>query len=203
MLELLRWGLEKPAILADPTEMPTEVTQLLRAHAEGDRAALERLAALVYPELKAMARRRAGGARMDATTLVNETFLKLLSSERIVAEDRKQFFGLMATIMRQLIVDEVRYLTAAKRGAPDVTFTESLAAANGGDEAEFLILVDRVLERLEGEDPKLARVFECRYFAGLTVAETAEALDLSQRSVERMWAAARERLADMLNDILD
>ncbi|MDZ7670870.1 MAG: ECF-type sigma factor [Gammaproteobacteria bacterium] len=94
MLELLRWGLEKPAILADPTEMPTEVTQLLRAHAEGDRAALERLAALVYPELKAMARRRAGGARMDATTLVNETFLKLLSSERIVAEDRKQFFGL-------------------------------------------------------------------------------------------------------------
>lgn len=184
--------------------MPTEVTQLLRAYAEGDRAALERLAGLVYPELKAMARRRASGARMDATTLVNETFLKLLSSERIVAGDRKQFFGLMATIMRQLIVDEVRYLTAAKRGAPDVTYTESLGAANGGgDEAEFLILVDRVLERLEGEDPKLARVFEFRYFAGLTVAETAEALDLSPRSVERMWAAARERLADMLNDIID
>jgi RNA polymerase sigma factor (TIGR02999 family) len=150
-----------------------------------------------------MARRRTGDARMNATTLVNETFLKLLSSERIVAEDRKQFFGLMATIMRQLIVDEIRYLTAAKRGSPDVTYTESLGTANGYDEPEFLILVDRMLERLEQQDPQLTRVFEARYFAGLTVAETADALGLSQRSVERMWAAARERLAAMLSDVIE
>lgn len=203
MLEAPPRGLEIWAALSDPADMATEVTQLLRAYAGGDRHALEHLVALVYPELKAMARRRAGGARMDATTLVNETFLKLLSSERIVAEDRKQFFGLMATIMRQLIVDEVRYLTAAKRGSPDVTYTESLGTAKADDEPEFLILVDRMLEKLEQEDPKLARVFEARYFAGLTVAETAEALDLSQRSVERMWAGARERLAAMMSDFIE
>lgn len=203
MAEPVGRGLEKPVPLLDPEGMTSEVTVLLRAYRDGDRSALERLARLVYPELKTMARKRAGRADMGATTLVNETFLKLLSGGRIVAEDRKQFFGLMATIMRQLIIDEVRYLTAAKRGSPGVTYTERLGTATGEDEAGFLILVDQVLERLELEDPNLVRVFESRYFAGLTVAETAEALDLSQRSVERAWAAARERVAALLSDVME
>ncbi|MDZ7670871.1 MAG: ECF-type sigma factor [Gammaproteobacteria bacterium] len=105
--------------------------------------------------------------------------------------------------MRQLIVDEVRYLTAAKRGAPDVTSTESLAAANGGDEAEFISWSTACSRGWRGR-PEARTAFRVPLLRRLsTVAETAEALDLSQRSVERMWAAARERLADMLNDILD
>lgn len=182
--------------------MATDVTLLLRAYREGDAQALEGLARLVYPELKAMARRRTGTGAMGATTLVNETFLKLLSSQRIVAEDRKQFFGLMATIMRQIIVDEVRYLSAGKRDGGEITYTERLGTTPG-DDAEFLILVDRVLERLEEDDPNLVRVFEARYFAGFTVAETAEALELSTRSVERHWAEARERVASMISEIIE
>lgn len=179
--------------------MAADVTLLLRAHRDGEEGALEELARLVYPDLKAMARRRAGAGGLGATTLVNESFLRLLSGGAVQPEDRSQFFALMATIMRRLIVDEVRYVTADKRRAEEVTLADGVAATSG-DDVEFLILVDRVLHALEAEDERLVRVFEARYFAGLSVEETAQAFDLSARTVDRLWATARERVAALISD---
>jgi len=180
--------------------MPSEVTLLLNAHKSGDETALDKLTRLIYPELKAMARRRTrSGPGLGATTLVNETFVKLLSGGALQPDDRQQFFGLAATIMRQVIVDEVRHVTADKRSRNDVTYTESLASDDAQVKAEFLIQVDEVLDRLTAEDPRLAQAFECRYFAGFTTAETAESLNVSERSAERLWADARSRIAELMS----
>lgn len=162
---------------------------------------MNQLATVLYPELKSMARRRAqGGAGSGATTLVNETFIKLLSGGDLGAENRRQFFALAATIMRQIIVDEIRYVTANKRSRKDVTLAETVIGDDGHEKAEFVLQVDEMLRIVEQEDDRLARVFECRYFAGLTTAETAEALELSPRSVERFWSAARSRIAELIDE---
>ena len=182
-------------------ELAASVTVLLRAHREGDASALDDLARVIYPELKAMAQRRsAGGAGSGATTLVNETFLKLLSGGELTPEDRKQFFALAATVMRQIIVDEIRYVTAGKRKGVEATLAETLIGDDAHEKAEFLLQVDQMLSVLEHQDPRLANVFECRYFAGLTTAETAEALELSERSVERFWSAARSRISELIEE---
>ena len=148
-----------------------------------------------------MARRRAkSGSGSGATMLVNETFVKLLSAGGLQVEDRKQFFALAATIMRQIIVDEIRYITANKRARDDVTLADTVMGDDGHEKAEFLLQVDEMLRILEQEDDRLARVFECRYFAGLTTAETSEALGISQRSVERLWSSARSRIAALMEE---
>lgn len=181
--------------------MPPSVTILLEAHRNGDSSALNQLATVLYPELKAMARRRSqGGSGSGATTLVNETFVKLLSGGDLRTEDRRQFFALAATIMRQIIVDEIRYVTADKRAREDVTLVEAVIGDDGHEKAEFLLQVDEMLNIVEQEDARLARVFECRYFAGLTTAETAEALDIAPRSVERLWSSARSRIAALIEE---
>ncbi len=181
--------------------MASEITLLLESCRAGEPGALDRLAATLYPELKAMARRRtAGRPGLGATTLVQETFLKLLSGGELKAEDRRQFFGLAATVMRRVIVDEVRYATAGKRDGREVTLTESVMPSEAQEQAEFLLQVDEMLNVLEVEDARLARVFECRYFAGLTTAETAEALGVSERSAERFWSSARSRIAALIED---
>ncbi len=185
----------------DATELAASVTVLLKAHRDGDGSALDQLATLLYPELKAMAQRRSrDSAGSGATTLVNETFLKLLSGGDLKAADRRQFFGLAATIMRQIIVDEIRYVMAGKRARKDVTFADTVMGDDGNEKAEFLLQVDEMLTIVEKEDDRLARVFECRYFAGLTTAETAEALDTSERSVERLWSTARSRIAELIDE---
>lgn len=181
--------------------MSTSVTILLQAHRDGDKSALDRLGSLLYPELKAMARRRSrAGAGSGATTLVNETFVKLLSGGQLAAEDRRQFFALAATIMRQIIVDEIRHVTAAKRKGREETLAETIVGDDAHERAEFLLQVDQMLTVVEQEDDRLARVFECRYFAGLTTAETAAALELSERTVERLWSASRSRIAELIDE---
>jgi RNA polymerase sigma factor (TIGR02999 family) len=181
--------------------MSSEITQLIVASREGSEGALDRLAKLLYPELKSMARRRARhGAAMGATTLVNETFLKLLSGGDLKAADRQQFFGLAATIMRRIIVDEIRYVTAGKREGQEVTFAETVMGDDAHSKAEFLLQVNEMLDVLEAEDERLARVFECRYFAGLTTPETAEAMGVSARSAERLWSQARSRIARLIEE---
>lgn len=178
-----------------------EVTVLLDAYRNGDESALDRLADILYPELKTMARRRASaGPGMGATTLVQETFVQMLSGGRLSSDDRKQFFGLAATIMRRIIVDEIRYVTAGKRDGKIVTLVETMIGDDAHEKAEFLLQVDEMLSVLESENAQHARVFECRYFAGLTTAETSDALGMSVRSVERAWSGARKRIASLMDD---
>ncbi len=178
-----------------------EVTLLLEEYRAGDVGALDKLAALLYPELKAMARRRArNSAQMGATTLVSELFLNMLSSGALKSGDRQQFFGLAATMMRRIIVDEIRHVTAAKRKGDNVTLAETLIGDDAHEKAEFLLQVDEVLSIVESENERHARVFECRYFAGLTTSETAECLDMSERSVERSWSEARSRIAALIDE---
>jgi len=181
--------------------MPSEVTQLLRQFQAGDAGALDDLARLIYPDLKALARQR--GARMGpqvmgATTLVQETFAKFLSSGQVEPKDRGQFFGLAATIMRRLIIDEIRKHTASKRDAPRLDIEQDALRDEAAVAPEFLLSVDQALDVLQKKDERLAQVFECRYFAGLSVVETASVLELSERSTERLWQQARASLADLL-----
>jgi RNA polymerase sigma factor (TIGR02999 family) len=178
-----------------------EVTVLLKEVSDGNDEALDKLVSILYPELKAMASRRArSGPGMGATTLVSETFLQMLSGGRLKSEDRRQFFGLAATIMRRVIVDEIRYVTAEKRQGKEVTLAEAMIGDDAHEKAEFLLQVDSMLSVLESENEQHARVFECRYFAGLTTSETAEVLDMSARSVERAWSAARARIASLIDE---
>lgn len=179
--------------------MTASVTLLLEAHRAGDESALDELATRLYPELKAMAQRRtAGNTGHGATTLVNETFLKLLGGGHLAPRDRREFFALTATVMRRVIVDEVRYLAANKRARSDVTLAETLIGDDSHEKAAFLLEVDEITRIIEAEDARLARVFECRYFAGFTVDETSEALDIPGRTVERLWSDARSRIAELL-----
>lgn len=187
--------------LRQSTEHPAELTVLLREYRAGDAGALERAAAMLYPQLKALAVRRSrNGPGMGATTLVQETFLELLSGGTLQPQDRRQFLALSATVMRRVIIDEIRYLTADKRRGREYTLAETVMGDDAHERAEFLLLVDQVLDLLEQEDARLAQVFECRYFAGLTTAETAEALSFSERTVERFWSRSRARIAELIDD---
>ncbi|MEJ2515663.1 MAG: ECF-type sigma factor [Gammaproteobacteria bacterium] len=176
-----------------------EVPRLMIRWKDGDREAYERLAALVYPEIRAMAQRRArGSAPLGASTLVSETYLKFLSAGESGPADRQQFFSLMATIMRQVIIDEARSLQRLKRAGRKVTLNEEAVSVDSLDRAQFLIQVDEIVDRLKDTDERMCRVFECRFFAGLTTAETAEAVASSERTVERLWSRSRQLVREML-----
>lgn len=176
-----------------------KVTQLLARYRDGDDHAYDDLARMVYPEIRAMAQRRARGSdRLGVSTLVNETFLKFLTTGSSQPGDRQQFFGLMATIMRQVIIDEARAIGRLKRAGRNVTLDEESVADDSVERAHFLIQVDEIVNRLETTDPQLCRVFELRFFAGFTTAETAQALDISQRTVERFWSKSRGIVRSML-----
>ncbi|MFK7958456.1 MAG: ECF-type sigma factor [Lysobacterales bacterium] len=172
------------------------VTLLLQRYAGGDQAALDQLAGLLYPQLKKMARRRVRrGQEIGATTLVQETFLKLLSGGGVKPQDRVQFFGLAATIMRQVIVDDARHSAAQKRRGVEVEFKPEIANDSQLVDAGFLLQVDDALTRLAEQNRQLAQVFECRYFGGYSIQETADIINMSVRSTERLWSNARKLLA--------
>ena len=184
--------------------MGAEITLLLQRLRAGDNDAFDELARHVYPELKAMARGRTRGkSEMGATVLVNETFLKLLKRGEITSADRAQFFGLSATIMRQVIIDEIKYATAAKRHGLKVTFGDQTTGEPSPAQTDMLLDIDRALDQLRDDHAQLVQVVECRYFVGYTTAETAEALAISPRTVERLWSDARRRLAALIENEQD
>lgn len=179
--------------------MPGELTLLLKAANEGDQPALNRVVALLYVDLKQLAHRcRRGSAPLDTTSLVNECYLRFLNAGSLAVNDRSHFFNLAARIMRQLLCDHARERLTEKRGgdAQHVEILESDLVERS--EAERLLTIDQALETLADARPNEARVVECRFFAGLTEEETAEALERSVRSVQRDWHSAREWLAQKL-----
>jgi RNA polymerase sigma-70 factor (ECF subfamily) len=175
--------------------MAESVTELLAAWGRGDESAKDRLLPAVYDDLKRIARShlqgQPSGQTLVATALVHETYLKL-SNSNWTAQDRVHFLSLASRMIRQILVDHARSRKAQKRegGALRVTFAEgvSVAAVSADYDLEEL---DRALIRLAEFDAQQARVVELRFFAGLTIEETAVALEISTATVKRDWAVAR------------
>jgi RNA polymerase sigma factor (TIGR02999 family) len=174
----------------------SEITELLDAYRRGDEAALGELVPRLYPELRRLARaqlrRRRTGETLDTTALVNEAYLKLAESGRIAIEDRCHLLSIVARAMRMILVDHARSQRALKRGgaASPLTLDAAQIAAVRPVPLDVLDL-ERALGRLDELDPRLCRIVECRYFAGMSEPETASALDLSVRTVQRDWKRAR------------
>jgi RNA polymerase sigma factor (TIGR02999 family) len=171
------------------------VTDLLVAWRDGDRAALDRLVPLVYAELRRLAHAHLRGERLgdplQTTALVNETYLRLVDAPRVSWQNRAHFFAVAAQIMRHVLVDAARARGAKKRGGGIrmLPLDEARAAAAAGE--VDLLALDEALEALAQVDARKTRVVELRYFAGLNLEDTAVALGVSVDTVMRDWKMAR------------
>jgi RNA polymerase sigma factor (TIGR02999 family) len=179
-----------------------EITLLLKAYEAGDKAAFDRLVPLVYDELRRMAhrhlRRGQRGATLDTTGLVHEAYLKLAGSPGLRLNDRGHLMAVTARAMRQVIVSRARARLARKRGGGEVMVTLEEEKTGTAPAPEWLLDLDRALDRLRERDEQLARVFECRFFAGLDEEETAEAMGVPLRTAQRAWMRARAWLRSEL-----
>ncbi|MEM1115281.1 MAG: sigma-70 family RNA polymerase sigma factor [Bacteroidota bacterium] len=180
-----------------------DVTELLAGSRAGDTEATARLMAAVYDELHriALAQRPHPDATLTATSLVHEAYVKMVDGERLPFDDRAHFFASAARAMRQVVVDDARAKGRAKRGGGE----RPLRLDDGLDAPapaapERVVALDEALRRFEALDARAAQVVECRYFAGLTVEETADALGLSPTTVKRDWQTARAWLHRALSD---
>lgn len=173
----------------------THITELLMAWSGGDRDALDHLLPLVYDELHRQAARYLGRERPDhtlqPTALVNEVYLRLVDQRRMSWQNRAQFFGLAAQMMRRILVSHARARRAEKRGGggPRLTLGEELALSPQRE--VNLLALDEALTKLETIDPEKSRMVELRFFSGLSVEETAEVLSVSPRTVDRQWQTAK------------
>ena len=189
-------------ILKDDQDKDGDVTGLLIKWRQGDKAALDALIPLVYRELRGVAGARLQGERarrsLQTTALVHETYLRLVDLHRLTLENRTHFFAVAARLMRQILVDHARRTQAEKRGGGMTMVTiEAVSPAFAPNIVDVLAL-DQVLEELASMEERLCRVVELRFFAGLTIDEAAEALDVSPATVERDWAVAKAWLYDRL-----
>ncbi len=170
---------------------PLEITRLLAAWGEGDKAAFDALVPIVHKELRRLAhrhmRQERPGAPLQTTELVNEVYLKLVDGGSVRLQDRAHFFALSAQLMRRILVDFARSRRSAKRGgeAIRVTFEEALLAP--GSRAPDWIALDDALKALEDLDQRKCRMVELRFFGGLSVEETAEVLRVSPQTIHRDW----------------
>jgi RNA polymerase sigma factor (TIGR02999 family) len=179
-----------------------DVPALLGELRRGNRAALDRLVPLVYEELRAVASRQLAherpGHTLQTTALVHEAFLKLAGMDRLEWQNRAHFFAVAARLMRQILIDHALRRGAQKRGAGAVQVPldeRALSVVTDGDAAgaafDSLLALEDALQRLEATDARQGRVVECRFFAGMTIEETAEALAVSPGTVKRDWRLAR------------
>jgi RNA polymerase sigma factor (TIGR02999 family) len=175
-----------------------EVTRLLSDVRSGDREAFDRLLSLLYGELREVAERqlRRGNDRtLHATALVHEVYVKLSDQSAIPSNDRAHFLAIAARAMRQVLIDRARKRHAEKRGGGWARTTLAGKALQSTIATEDLLALDQALESL---DERQRQVVECRFFGGLTEQETAEALEISERTVRRDWVTARARLYSLL-----
>jgi RNA polymerase sigma factor (TIGR02999 family) len=175
-----------------------DLTGLLLSWRAGQDEALDRLLPLVHAELRRIARRHMAGERPDhllqTTALVNEVYLRLLDVRRVAWQDRAHFYAMAARLMRRVLVDFARAQKNQKRGGAlhRITFAQDLPAAQGTP--DDLLAIDQALHSLAAHDERKARVVELRYFGGLSVEETAEALGISAETVMRDWRFAKNWL---------
>lgn len=172
-----------------------DVTALLLAWSDGDTEARDRLMGVLYQELRRLAGAQLRSERRDhtlqATALVNEAYLRLVDQTRVEWRNRAHFFAISARMMRRVLVDDARRRRAAKRGGGVAPVDIDQVSDPDVEASVDLVALDHALEELARVDDRAARVVEMRFFGGLTVEETAEALELSPATVKREWASAR------------
>jgi RNA polymerase sigma factor (TIGR02999 family) len=172
-----------------------DITHLLHGCRDGDDLARTRLFALVYDELKGIARRQAPRGRrestLDTTALVHETYARLASSAALDATSRAHFYALCARAMRQVVIDHARRHAAEKRGGGSAQVMLDDADAPVDADPAMLVALDQALALLDARDPRLVRLVELRAFAGLSMEEIAELLGVTIRTVQRDWLRAR------------
>jgi RNA polymerase sigma factor (TIGR02999 family) len=178
----------------EPDHNNKEVAELLAAIDRGDTGALEGLVSLVYPELKKLAHFQLAGERpghtLNTTAIVHEAFVRLAAGSGKWA-DRGHFLRAASKVMRHLLVDYARRRNAEKRGGGVAPVELDEQRHEGVNDSMAVLALDSAIKDMAAIDPRLEQIVECRYFAGLTVAETAEALGMAVRTVEREWKRAR------------
>jgi RNA polymerase sigma-70 factor (ECF subfamily) len=176
-------------------QSPQSITQLLVKWGDGDKAALDELMPLVYETLRRLAsgylRRERGDHSLQSTALVHEAYVRLVDQHSSTWQNRAQFFGLAARLMRNILVDYARERLAAKRGGEPFRLSLSQADRFGKQSDVELIALNDALNELAAVKPKHAEIIELRFFGGLTIEETAAAMEISHATVERDWAFAR------------
>ena len=177
------------------TASPNEVTQLLVAWANGNEAALEQLMPIVYEELHRLAhrymRREHPGHTLQTTALVNEAYFRLVDQKHMQWQNRAHFFAISAQLMRRILVDHARSHQYAKRGGDAHKVSLDGGAVIAQEQAADLISLDDALRSLAAIDERKSKIVELRFFGGLNVEETAEALKISPRTVMREWTMAK------------
>lgn len=172
-----------------------EVTELLQDWSEGDESALERLMPLVYDELHWLAhqhmKHEKPGHILQTSALINEAYLRLVDRPRIHWENRAQFFGIAARVMRRILVDEARKRKADKRGGDAIHVTLNEATNVAHEQAANVVALDDALKSLEAIDSRQSEIVVLRFFGGLSIEETAEVLKVSLGTVMRDWTFAR------------
>lgn len=179
------------------------VTELLEAHRAGNEHALDQAFSIVYDELRGLARYQLRDGRrksLNTTALVHELYLKLAASEKTNPANRAHFLSLASRAMRQIVVDWARARATGKRGghARRVTLDEDRIEIE--DQAEWILALHQALGQIRKVDERLEQVFECRYFAGLSEQETANALGVSVATVQRDWRRAKAWLRETLDN---
>jgi RNA polymerase sigma-70 factor, ECF subfamily len=172
------------------------VTQLIGQLRGGDAEALDRLVPLVYDELRGLARaqlrRETPGHTLGSTALVHEAYMRLARQDRLGPADRRHFFAIAAEAMRRVLIDHARTRKRKKRGSGiALKSLDDVSAFPAADATEELTAIDAAVERLAAASPRAARVVECRFFAGYTLEETADILDVSVKTVQRDWLLAQ------------
>ncbi|MFN0123348.1 MAG: sigma-70 family RNA polymerase sigma factor [Blastocatellia bacterium] len=184
--------------------MAEEITRLLVRWSEGDEAALEQLTPMVYQELRKLAysylRRHPQQSVLQPTAIVHEAWIKLAHLEQGAWQNRAQFFGLAAKIMRDLLVDHARRRHAEKRGGDDIRLSMTHADQFARQPDASLVALDDALQQLATIKPRHVRIIEMRFFGGLSIEETAQALGVSHATVEREWNFARAWLYKELSN---
>jgi RNA polymerase sigma-70 factor, ECF subfamily len=172
-----------------------QITQLLVRWSDGDKAALDKLMPLLYDELHKLAaaylRREGHNHSLQPTTLINEMYLRLVDQQDGNWQNRTQFFGLTAKLMRNILVDHARHQKAAKRGGTQFRLSLSKADRVSSKPEIDMLALDTALADLARTHPEHSHIVELRFFGGLTIEETAAALHLSHATVEREWSFAR------------
>lgn len=190
--------------MSDPAAPSEEITAMLRAWGDGDRAVLDQMMPLVHEELHRQAhrylRRERANHTLQTTALINEAYLRLVNQRSVQWQNRAHFFGIAAQAMRRILVDYAKTRNREKRGGAvaDLPLDEAMLIAATGQSIDLLAL-DEALTRLAAIDEQQARVVELKYFGGLSIEETAEALGISPATVKRDWQMAKAWLRQELS----